>query len=217
MHNHNSNDRRICKVCRDEKLLKEFSYHSATDYFSRTCLHCTNKIRRGKYEAKANLEGRQLDTTHLIDNRRKICKICGIEKLLNQDYYRKKGGNFSKICLICHNINKKKNLLESKNKVKYSKLTTHRYSIYRAEDFRKGLKFGLTKDYLKSCLSSECTYCNFAATGLDRLDNSLGHTNENCIPCCVQCNHARNNYFTYEETLKIGVIIREIKLLRECN
>lgn len=27
--------------------------------------------------------------------------------------------------------------------------------------------------------------------GLDRLDNAVGYTVENCVPCCYTCNHAK--------------------------
>lgn len=29
--------------------------------------------------------------------------------------------------------------------------------------------------------------------GLDRLDNSLGYTQENTVPCCFRCNHAKSD------------------------
>jgi len=25
------------------------------------------------------------------------------------------------------------------------------------------------------------------------IDNNLGYTQENCVPCCKECNHAKNN------------------------
>ena len=30
-------------------------------------------------------------------------------------------------------------------------------------------------------------------TGLDRVDNSIGYTYENCVPCCAVCNRAKNS------------------------
>ena len=35
---------------------------------------------------------------------------------------------------------------------------------------------------------SSCTYCGREATGLDRMDNSLGYEPGNVTPCCKVCN-----------------------------
>ena len=32
------------------------------------------------------------------------------------------------------------------------------------------------------------------ANGIDRLDNSIGYTVENCVPCCAQCNTMKMDY-----------------------
>lgn len=34
---------------------------------------------------------------------------------------------------------------------------------------------------------------DFKYNGLDRLDNSKGYTEENCVPCCAICNRAKNS------------------------
>ena len=49
---------------------------------------------------------------------------------------------------------------------------------------------------------------------LRRIDNTKGHTKENCVPCCIECNIARGNNFTYEEMKRLGKTIKEIKTLR---
>lgn len=39
---------------------------------------------------------------------------------------------------------------------------------------------------------------NFRYNGLDRVDNSLGYTEENTVPCCAICNRAKNS-MSYDE------------------
>lgn len=39
---------------------------------------------------------------------------------------------------------------------------------------------------------------------LDRKDNSVGYTFDNCVPCCWPCNQTKGNRYTYEEFLAIG-------------
>lgn len=66
----------------------------------------------------------------------------------------------------------------------------------------KGTPFELTKEEWELKVVS-CFYCDKnittnSGTRLDRIDNSLGYTNENTVGCCRQCNIAKNNY-TLEE------------------
>ena len=46
--------------------------------------------------------------------------------------------------------------------------------------------------------------------GLDRLDNLRGYSLDNVVPCCGICNFVRGNKFTPTETLRLGVVIKEI-------
>lgn len=48
---------------------------------------------------------------------------------------------------------------------------------------------------------------------LDRKDNNIGYTKENCVVCCSRCNKGKGYYFSYEEWVVIGKTIKEY---REC-
>lgn len=67
----------------------------------------------------------------------------------------------------------------------------------------------------------ECHYCgaevqwseynlNHAGSGcnLDRKDSSGPYSLENVVVCCRRCNYGKNNFFSYEEWLQIGAVIR---------
>lgn len=56
--------------------------------------------------------------------------------------------------------------------------------------------------------SEFCVNKNGNHYNLDRKDNSLGYTTDNCVVCCTRCNRAKSNHFTYEEWVKIGALIR---------
>jgi 5-methylcytosine-specific restriction endonuclease McrA len=43
---------------------------------------------------------------------------------------------------------------------------------------------------------------------MDRKDNKLGYTKDNCIVCCRRCNWGKGDMFTYEEWKKIGEVIK---------
>ncbi len=50
---------------------------------------------------------------------------------------------------------------------------------------------------------------------LDRKDNEKDYHTQNCVLACAVCNCAKSNKFTYEEFLKVGVVIKEIWQQRE--
>lgn len=63
---------------------------------------------------------------------------------------------------------------------------------------KKGLQLGLTLPREFAMMVSKCTYCGRAATpdkpnGIDRRDNSRGYTEDNCTPCCHECNYAKRS------------------------
>lgn len=75
------------------------------------------------------------------------------------------------------------------------------------------------EDYLTFTSQSSCHYCgdpivwqphsaNEHGHKLDRKDNSIGYTKENCVVCCPRCNRAKSNHFTYEQFVQIGALIR---------
>lgn len=46
---------------------------------------------------------------------------------------------------------------------------------------------------------------------LDRKDNNLGYSVENCVVACARCNWAKGALFTYEEWKHIGKSIKEFR------
>lgn len=55
-------------------------------------------------------------------------------------------------------------------------------------------------DILKSKLSLKCFYCNYISTkdlnGLDRVDNNMGYSADNTVPCCKTCNYMKHQHST---------------------
>lgn len=50
--------------------------------------------------------------------------------------------------------------------------------------------------------------------GLERIDNSLGHTPENCVPACSRHNRLRGDTFTMDE---VKVILRAVPRVQPCG
>lgn len=80
-----------------------------------------------------------------------------------------------------------------------------------AAKFRK-ISFSLSRRLFKKLTESKCYYCGtfpsaiikgpsndrpYVYTGIDRVNNKIGYTNKNSVPCCKVCNVAKATY-TYE-------------------
>jgi hypothetical protein len=85
------------------------------------------------------------------------------------------------------------------------------YDTYRRRSLQKGFFFNLSKEEFKEITSQNCFYCGikpkqiackgykkyygeYIYNGIDRIDSSKGYEKDNIIPCCGQCNVAKNNH-----------------------
>jgi hypothetical protein len=60
----------------------------------------------------------------------------------------------------------------------------------------RGIQRDLNEDELRELFESHCFFCGAAppedkSWGIDRLQNKLGYTYDNCVPCCQVCNFAK--------------------------
>lgn len=172
----------------------------------------------------------------------KVCSSCKELKPLTREFFHKgkeyKG--FRAICKECRNAYRRTyrfkkdatgsdNIEEFRLKVSNNKTLIEKYSknvfkraqslylAYVAMDSKKGLKCTLTIEDVITYTLQPCTYCKDTeeAIGCDRVDNTLGHTLENCVAACTTCNTSRMNNFSFSEMLQIGETIKKIKEQRK--
>lgn len=90
---------------------------------------------------------------------------------------------------------------------------------YKRSALRRGTSFELTRAEFRSIISRNCFYCGAPpvefkrvsgvqmsicmANGVDRVDNALGYTLDNVVPCCFACNHAKH-VLTQEDFLLLA-------------
>lgn len=82
------------------------------------------------------------------------------------------------------------------------------YVSYRRNAEYRKLDFSISKEVFISLTSSKCFYCGkypsqhhkqgrsngeYVYNGIDRINNGIGYTEENCVPCCWVCNNAKKD------------------------
>lgn len=115
----------------------------------------------------------------------------------------RRGNNKSCGCLLieARKTNGKKNKLKEGNSTKNAIV----YS-YKRDAKKRNLEFNLNSSLIDKFFKSNCYYCgalpsktakyghlisSFTYNGIDRIDNNVGYIEENCVPCCIQCNKAK--------------------------
>jgi len=167
----------------------------------------------------------------------KVCSRCiqrkSFEKF-NRDMTHKDGLN--SLCKSCRKIwrKKHKNELKIRAKIYYN---THQekiknsyyspagiYSSLKSRAKQRKLIFSIEKmGFIQWYNSQEqkCYYCNrtieevnknkFGRSNelsIDRKNNNKGYELDNIVLACLRCNYIKSDYFTEEEMLQIGSIIK---------
>ena len=85
-----------------------------------------------------------------------------------------------------------------------------RFGAYRARAQKMGLPFEITEQQFNQFRLTPCRYCQrpvdaMNKSGVDRVNNDLGYTMDNCVACCSECN-AMKRKWSHEEFM--GTIFR---------
>jgi len=136
-------------------------------------------------------------------------------KLTHKEEIRKYNGRYREHQKIYYQDHKK-HASETGKQYRILHREKHLWQRYKDFDKKNKLIFDLTKDWIRdNIVSKSCVYCGDTRDlGCDRIDNTKGHTQSNCVPCCLTCNHARNVHFSHEEMFELGATIRQIKQKR---
>jgi hypothetical protein len=96
---------------------------------------------------------------------------------------------------------------KERNRIKIGEASFNRlFRVYKRNAKNRELEFSLTKNKFIILTTENCFYCgcapntmvfadnsngNYVYNGIDRVDNSKGYTDDNCVPCCKICNKAK--------------------------
>lgn len=80
---------------------------------------------------------------------------------------------------------------------------------YQKKDKKHNLETTLTIEELINLWDNGCYWCgekDFSKLGADRIDNNKGHTLENCVCSCAECNTKRNKK-SFDEFKRINCVV----------
>ena len=83
----------------------------------------------------------------------------------------------------------------------------------RKSDRKKGLQHDLTVDFVEKLISSNtCAYCgeDKLLITIDRIDNDVGHTDQNIVAACIRCNMLRGS-MPYSAWINICEALRDTR------
>lgn len=168
------------------------------------------------------------------DHIQRECKTCKISKQLNTEFsFHSATDYYDRRCKDCCNELRRikhaklpipEKFLEKPPKQKiifqnkpYRKTTiaNRKRLNYKCYDKKRGWECDLTTEFVEKALDSDCFYCGDKPTGLDRILNTKGHTMDNCVPCCYECNTTKMDNFSTPEMALLGKTIKNIKMSRK--
>jgi len=168
---------RKCRVCKKVfPLSLEFFPKRSEKCYRRECIECHKNFHseyRKKNREKLNKKFKEYrdKNKNVISQRNRKAYLEKIEerKLYSKIYYE---NNKNKI-----NKNRKNDLQAS-------------YSRYKSCAKKRKISFELTQEEFSLFWNKECSYCGskIDTVGIDRVNNDLGYTKDNCVSCCKICN-----------------------------
>jgi hypothetical protein len=147
---------------------------------------------------------------------------CGNEKVIS-GYDARRGRTRSCGCLL-------KELIRNKNianKPIGESAKNHVYLHYVHDAISRGHEFNLSPEFVREITQKPCFYCgslhgnimrnrfgrgDIAYTGIDRVDSSMGYTEDNVVPCCKHCNSAKGKRTTEDFLSWIHVVYNNFYL-----
>lgn len=124
------------------------------------------------------------------DDETRVCRLCGGNPKPKSEFYTYKSRQPSGKVLILTRTECKE--CQDRKTRQYHRENRDRHILNNARraDRTLGLQTELTREFIRELISQPCKYCDDKndRMGIDRINNSVGHTFENSAPCCIRCN-----------------------------
>jgi len=173
------------------------------------------------------------------DKSKMFCLGCGKEMMVRNDYIKKHQG-LCGTCMLkkrwrnkefynkCSNA-KKGHL--SNSRLPYGEGSFNKfYGGYLYSAGERGLEFALTKEQFRALSKQNCYYCGIEPlqindeknkdkyngvwlhNGIDRKDDSIGYTIDNCVASCKVCNYMKQGLNEIEFMKQVSKIYKHFQI-----
>ncbi len=130
------------------------------------------------------------------------CTLCGREKITTTNNLCRGGGS----SCWCQAFTPEIIARRSAGLIREHAGFTEIIGSYRRNAMKRGYQFQINDEQAMKLFKGNCHYCGvepkmiikkskipFVYNGIDRTDNTIGYTTENCVSCCGVCNKAKMN------------------------
>lgn len=159
------------------------------------CLETTRLTDKKRYVHRNTLND---SIKHANTSDTRLCVSCGKDyiKFLTKFNYE------SKRCKQCSETQQRQDDKRKERDRNYKeenlRFPQTYFKAYIKSSIRREIPFELTFEQFDTLIRSPCYYCthhiDIEANGIDRVNNSLGYTIANCVPCCWECNRIKSFY-----------------------
>jgi len=159
------------------------------------CLANTRIIDNERYNKRKQLTRVLQTTTHTTG---RVCAQCGKDFEAFQTRYGKESLN----CKDCQERQvkqdeKRKDRVRNFKEEKCNNIPGY-YKEYVTGAAERGYEMNLDFETFSTLVLAECNYCGHKTegevNGIDRVDNSIGYSTENCVTACWKCNRVKYTY-----------------------
>ena len=162
----------------------------------KSCDSCLDKTRI--VESKRYIERKKLtDSLQTMSHTTKrVCVQCGKDF----ESFKTRYGKESMRCTICNTSQakqdvKRKDRMRNYRDERYKNVPQF-YKDYVSSAAKRGYEMNLDYERFLTLVMAECHYCGHKTdgevNGIDRVDNSIGYSSENCVTACWTCNRMKH-------------------------
>jgi len=190
-----------CQVCLEKEKIKDYSrsavrkdiFAEFTDdqfkkFFRDNCFYCGKNYDALNFNGIDRLYSKG---AYIDDNCVSCCKMCNFIK-----------GFLDPVVFMmrCEHILTFQGVLNGK--LHYDLIPDNipcSYNDYQLKAKEKKLEFIISQKFYNQLRLEDCYICGkeasgFHKNGIDRFDSNIGYENDNCRPCCTECNFMKNKH-----------------------
>ena len=174
----------------------ELTLEESEAYFLDNCYYCGEEAKQG--ETLNGIDRKDNNGDYTMDNCVTACNMCN---MLKGDLF-----DHEQFIQACEHILVNFGLIEGELHLEcFRDYISSNYTDYKYSANKRNKEFALSELEFYNITNNDCYICGKKNTdlhnnGIDRIDNNIGYSHNNCKACCGTCNYLKNDY-TIEDVL----------------